>query len=361
MSHDSSVPKLRLACEADEYSEKNELIDFGIKYGLLGESPAFISFLKELKMFAPIPYIVLLLGESGTGKELAARALHGEREGSFIPLNCGGIVGEVGNASITGYKRNSFTGASSMDRHGAFMNAQNGSVFLDEVQLLSDDKQQLLLRILETKKVLPAGGDQEVDVSSTRVIAASNEDIAGMTQEGKFRKDLYYRINILIIRLPPLRERRDDIPLLVRHFIRIHREEFNSSAKIISDEALALLTAYNWPGNVRELKHVIMGILARKRERVCIEVSDLPPLVEISVKQPEEGSLKNDPLLFQHRFEKFPTLAEGLMAIERTLIQRTLEFTNQNTTEAAHLLDVARATLSRKLLAYSLGKRKDRK
>lgn len=349
MTHDSSAPKLRLACTTED-SEKDELLEFGKKYGLLGESPALLTLLKELRTFAPIPYAILLLGETGTGKELAARALHGERFGPFLPFNCGGMRGDVGDAVFTGYRRGSFTGATTTtDRHGAFVNGRDGTVFLDEIQLLTEEQQGLFLRVLETKRILPAGDTQEVDVSTTRLVAASNEDIATLVRERKFRKDLYHRINIIVVHLPPLRERREDIALLAQHFVGIHREEFDSPAETISDDALALLTAHSWPGNVRELKHTIMGILARKRDGDCIEASDLPPLIAIAPNHPVD----QDPLLFQYRFSTFPTLKDALRAMERLTIQRAFQISGSKH-DVEKLLGIAKPTLNRKIIEYDI-------
>ncbi len=351
-------PKPQTVYEPDD---KNiELIEFGRKHGLLGESAVFLKFLKELRRFSIFSHLVLLEGETGTGKELAARALHGERTGNFIPLNCSSLLGETGRSELAGYKGGSFTGSDRTDRPGLFARAKGGTLLLDEVQLLKPDAQAELLRVLQTKRILPLGGTEEVDVSTTRVVLASNEDIAEMVRRNAFREDLYFRIHILVTRLPPLRERMEDIPLLVGHFIAKHREEFESAVQHISNEALSRLFEHAWPGNVRELENLIIAILIRKENGSTIQSGDLPE--DTFGSKQENTSVEEQPsslptansFLFHHRFDTTPTMDAFQKIAEPILIRRALTEANGSYMEAARILDIARETLRHRVREYGI-------
>ncbi|RMG70607.1 MAG: sigma-54-dependent Fis family transcriptional regulator, partial [Nitrospirae bacterium] len=219
---------------------------------------------------------VLITGESGTGKELVARAIHfGSRrkDAPFLPINCGALPEELLESELFGYKRGAFTGATS-DKKGLLEIAHGGTVFLDEVESISLKIQVKLLRFLQDRTFIPLGDNtaREVDI---RVIAATNEDLNEAIREGRFRKDLYYRLNVIPINIPPLRERREDIPLLVRHFINRFNHREGRQIRGISDEAMKALTGYNWDGNVRELENTLERVMILS-EGPVIGFDDLP-------------------------------------------------------------------------------------
>ncbi len=255
--------------------------------GLVGESPTMREIYQEASRVAATDVTVLILGESGTGKELVARAIHersGRRDKPFVPVNCGAISPELVESELFGHVRGAFTGANAA-REGIFEEAHKGTVFLDELGELPLGAQVKLLRTLQEGEVRRVGSNEarRVDV---RVIAATNVDLERQIAEGKFRKDLFYRLNVVPIVLPPLRERREDIPLLARHFLRKHAGRAGREVRSISPEAMRLLGAYEWPGNVRELENVIQRAMVRARGATVLP-ADLP----FSGEQPvDEGA-----------------------------------------------------------------------
>ncbi len=232
-----------------------ERYDFG---KIIGESARITSLIAEVKKIADSRSNVLLLGETGTGKELIARAIHynsARQDKPFVPINCSAIPEALLESELFGYVRGAFTGATTSKR-GLFEEANGGTVFLDEIGDLTQQLQAKLLRVIDDQEIRPLGGVQSKKID-IRFVAATNKDILKTVREGLFREDLYYRINVVTINLPPLRERREDIIILTRHFLEKLSHEIGKPIRFIDDGALRLLTDYNWPGNVRELKNII--------------------------------------------------------------------------------------------------------
>ncbi|MCL4477471.1 MAG: sigma-54 dependent transcriptional regulator [Nitrospirae bacterium] len=225
---------------------------------IVGESKEITSLISEVKKIANSRSNVLLLGETGTGKELVARAVHynsARLDKPFVPINCSAIPETLLESELFGYVKGAFTGAAGSKR-GLFEEANGGTLFLDEIGELGQQLQAKLLRVIDDHQVRPLGGVQSRTVD-VRIIAATNRDIIKAVQEGIFREDLYYRINVVTITLPPLRERKEDIPILARHFLEKYSQEIGKQVQFIDDVALRILMNYNWPGNVRELRNII--------------------------------------------------------------------------------------------------------
>ncbi|HXG51256.1 MAG TPA: sigma-54 dependent transcriptional regulator [candidate division Zixibacteria bacterium] len=284
---------------------------------------------------------VLIIGESGTGKEMIARAIHrnsARAEGPFIPLNCAAVPETLLESELFGYTRGAFTDAKK-DRRGLFQEAGGGVLFLDEISEMPLSIQAKLLRVIEDKEVRPLGSNQSEKIDA-RVISASNRDLEKLVQEGSFRRDLYYRLNVIRIELPPLRERPEDIPVLVDHFIRKFAGHATRPVTGIEPDALAALMSYRWPGNVRELEHTLeRAVLLGKTPSICLD--DLPESLT---------RCNRDRLPLNEALARGYTLKE----LEKEYIHRVLENTNGNKTEAARILGVDRTTLYRKLEEYKV-------
>jgi len=299
-------------------------------YGLIGESAALGEILKAIAKTATTAATVLITGESGTGKELAARAIHygsGRASAPFVPVNCGGIPEGLLESELFGHVKGSFTGASE-SRAGFFQTADGGTIFLDEISETSLAMQVKLLRVLQDKEVYMVGANRarKVDV---RIIAATNKDLLKLVDKNLFREDLFFRLNVITITMPPLRERGDDILLLIGHFANKFAKEIGRPAPRFSDKALQVLKSYNWPGNVRELENVIQRLIVMT-EGDMIEVPDLPSLMRFSALR-ETG------------FDR--PLAE----VEAEYIRNVLESVGGNKTRAAEILKIDRKTLREKL------------
>ena len=309
--------------------------------GLIGKSPAMKRLFQLLETVAATNSTILIDGETGTGKEVVARAIHHNsprKVHRFVALNCSAIPETLLEAEIFGHVRGAFTGAIG-NREGRLEQAHRGTLFLDEVGTMSPALQMKLLRVLQEREFERVGDSKTIKVD-VRVIAATNSDLLKMVGEGQFREDLYYRLNVIPVHLPPLRERRDDIPLLVQHFL----EKFRSSGAAVvtvSQEAMRQLMSYNWPGNVRQLENATERAVAFGGSRGQIEAADLPPEVagaqangvNASFALPDEGV----------------DLDALVTTIERELIQRSLERTGGNKGQAAKLLNLKRTTLVEKL------------
>jgi two-component system response regulator PilR (NtrC family) len=297
-----------------------------------------------VRKIAPARTSVLLIGESGTGKELAARALHelsprGDRP--FVAVNCGAIPETLLESELFGHVRGSFTGANA-DKQGLFEAAHAGTLLLDEVAELPVPMQVKLLRVLQERKVKPVGGvsEREVDV---RIVAATNRDLETEVEKGTFRQDLFYRLNVIQLRLPPLRERREDIPLLVDHFIRKFSAEHGRQVNGCDPEAMSALMAYHFPGNVRELENLIeRAVTLAPGDRVSAEA--LPTLKALSAGDSSLGAPAVGPLP-----EEGIDLERLVEDFERSLIIRALERTGGKRTEAARLLGVTFRSLRYRL------------
>ncbi len=298
---------------------------------LLGKSAAMQRVFDVLKKIAAVRTSVLLVGESGTGKELAARALHElspRADRAFVAVNCGAIPESLIESELFGHVRGSFTGATT-DKTGLFEAAHGGTLMLDEVAELPQPMQVKLLRVLQERKVKPVGGvnEREVDV---RVVAATNRDLETEVEKGTFRQDLYYRLNVIQVRMPPLRERREDVPLLVEHFVKKFSAEHGQPIAGVEPAAMSALTAYSFPGNVRELENLV--------ERAVTLTADgritLDTLPEVSTVGRSAAAVAPD--LPQAGFD----LEREVESFERNLILKALERTGGNRTEAGRLLGI---------------------
>jgi len=303
--------------------------------GIVGRTAGMLAVYKQIAYAADSSAPVLVHGESGTGKELVARAIHAHsaRAGrAFVALNCGAVTETLLESELFGHVRGAFTGAVA-DRKGVFEQAHGGTVFLDEIGDMPPAMQVKLLRVLQDGEIRPVGGNRAVQTDA-RVVAATNVDLDRAVAEQRFRQDLFYRLSVIVIRIPPLRERREDIPMLIEQFVR------NASARtgrhvVISPEAVVALTSYRWPGNVRELENTIERLVVFSRGR--IEVADLPETVLAA------------PSLEERMFQDLPTLDE----LERRYLVHVLDAVGGNRSRAAEALGIDRRTLYR--MAERLG------
>jgi two-component system response regulator PilR (NtrC family) len=309
---------------------------------LLGKSPPMQRVFDTIKKTAPGRASVLLVGESGTGKELAARALHElsqRADRPFVAVNCGAIPETLLESELFGHVKGSFTGAHA-DKQGLFEAAHSGTLLLDEVAELPVAMQVKLLRVLQERKVKPVGGvvEREVDV---RIVAATNRDLETEVEKGTFRQDLFYRLDVIRIRLPPLRERREDLPLLVDHFLRKFSAEHGCKVAGVDPEAMQALMAYHFPGNVRELENLIeRAVILATGDRLALDA--FPSLGRLSAAAP---SLTNAPLVPESGLD----LERVVEDFERSIIISALERTGGNRTEAARLLGVSFRSLRYRL------------
>jgi two-component system nitrogen regulation response regulator GlnG len=320
---------------------------------LLGRAPAMQQVFRAIGRLARSSVNVLITGESGTGKELVARALHEHSpraQQPFIALNTSAIPAELLESELFGHEKGSFTGADSL-RRGRFEQANGGSLFLDEIGDMSTSLQTRLLRVLAEGEFYRVGGQTPIRVD-VRVIAATHQNLEERTRAGQFREDLFHRLNVIRIELPPLRARREDIPDLLRHYLQVAARELGVEPKTLSAEAMARLSAYGWPGNVRELVNFCRRatVLAPGSE---IRLADLPGEVASSAA-PGAGSPDWTAALAQWAEARTaspatPLLDEALPAFERTLIRVALKHTQGHRQEAARLLGWGRNTLTRKL------------
>ena len=287
---------------------------------------------------------VLITGESGTGKELIARAIHstGPRaSGPLVTINCGGIPENLLESELFGYKKGAFTDAV-RDKPGHFEEADGGTIFLDEIGELPLSLQVKLLRVLQEEEITPLGdiGSKKIN---TRVIAATSKDLLKEVKEHRFREDLFYRINVMPIHLPPLKERRGDIPILVGYFIDIYNKKLNENIEGLSSGAMSVLMAYSWPGNIRELENVIERAVLLSRGR-WITPAELPS----NMAKAQKPSLDLDP-------EDTLSIKKASRRIQRNLIEKALKRTNGNRSKAARLLEISRPMLLSKIKEYNLG------
>lgn len=308
---------------------------------IIGRSLAMQRVLETVAQVSDLPANILIEGESGTGKELVARALHSSSSrasGPFIPVNCAAIPETLLESELFGYVRGAFTDAR-RDRAGLFREAAGGIMFLDEISEMPLSLQSKLLRVLEDKEVRPLGSNQSEKIDA-RVLSASNRNLDEWVRAGKFRQDLYYRLNVIRISLPALRQRSDDIPLLVKHFIDKFAPSVGRPVEGIREDALAALKSYEWPGNIRELEHTIERAVLLGKESL-IGAQDLP------------GHLfarGESAVVLTQALDSRLTLHD----LERKYIGKVLANTNGNKTEAARILGVDRTTLYRKLEEYKI-------
>ena len=301
---------------------------------MVGESPIVRQLRKLVAKVAPTDSTVLLTGESGSGKEVLARTLHGmslRSERPFVPINCGAISPELIESELFGHAKGAFTGANE-SHQGLFYYAQGGTLFLDEIGELPLSMQTKLLRVLEDRRIRPVGSTKEVDVD-VRIVAATNVNLDVEVKRGRFRQDLYYRLQVMPIEMPPLRSRPEDIELLANYFIKVFAKKLRIDALKISPDMLARLQAYEWPGNVRELRNfiersLILGYFPKE---------DLPLNLDLDERETDAVDTQD----------------ESLEQVEKTHILRVLNACGGNKSEAARRLGVSRKTLERKCMAWS--------
>jgi two-component system response regulator HydG len=311
--------------------------------GLVGDAPRFRAVLETLRQAAPTSATILLAGESGTGKELAARLVHDlslRAAGPFVPINCAAIPEGLLESELFGHEKGAFTGASSR-KDGRFERAHGGTLFLDEVGEMSPAVQVKLLRFLQDGVLERVGGTEPLRVD-VRVVAATNKDLAGEVKAGRFREDLFYRLDVVSVKLPPLRERREDVLALASFFLRRVSESLPKHATGFSPAAAAALEAYAWPGNVRELQHAVERAVILTRGEV-IERDDLPEAIRTAAAEAraEAPGAAAAPI-------EIP-LGTPMDEVERIVIRRTLEQTRGDKNLAAQILGIAARTIYRKL------------
>jgi two-component system response regulator HydG len=306
--------------------------------GIISQSPAMRQVMQNLAAVAPSEATVLIMGESGTGKELIARAIHSNsprRKGPFIAVNCAALAESLLESELFGHERGAFTGADAR-RKGRFQSADTGTIFLDEIGEVSAAMQSRLLRVLQEREIQPVGSDQTLRVD-VRILCATHRDLARDVEEGRFRRDVFYRLNVVTLHLPPLRERPEDIPLLAGVFLKRFAEKNRKQIKTFTPAAMRRLTAHAWPGNVRELENAVeraVVLLAGD----YVEERDLPPA--LASGQAESATPDG--------------LAPGTLEdMERQAIMAALEAADGNKSEAARRLGITRKTLHAKLRKYA--------
>lgn len=302
--------------------------------GMVGDCPVFHNMCDIVRRVAPMPSTVLIEGESGTGKELVARGIHecSKRSGSFVPVNCGAMSAELLESELFGHIKGAFTGAHQA-REGLFTYANGGTLFLDEIGEMPMSMQTHLLRVLEEHSIRPVGGNQEIPID-VRIVAATNRELKERVEQGLFRSDLYYRLNVLSIRVPTLQERKSDIPLLIKYFNETLSAEMGINILNIGEDELLRLQKYAWPGNVRELRNVMeRSLLLNITPSQCVfNQSD----EQLELVEDEEGVVL-------------------LEAVEKKHILSILEQQGGNKTAAAKVLGISRKTLERRTKAWDIG------
>ncbi len=349
---DALLHVVRLALEQRRLKSENAYLRSQLEEryridGLVGHSRVMRDLFHLLETVAATSSTVLITGETGTGKELAARAIHHSsprRANRFVAINCSAIPETLLEAELFGHVRGAFTGAVGT-RQGRLEQANKGTLFLDEVGTMSPALQAKLLRVLQEREFERVGDSHSIKID-VRVIAATHSDLTKMVAEGLFREDLFYRLNVIPVQLPPLRDRRDDVPLLVQHFLQKLSVDSGRAAVTVSQEALRSLMAYPWPGNVRQLENAVERAIAFSHGRSQIDLQDLAPEIQ-NQPAPTDSSevwFPDDGLDFDRYIE----------AVELSLIRRSLERTQGNKRQAAKLLNLKRTTLIEKLKRLEL-------
>lgn len=344
---DEVVLVLRKAEEREALRRENRALREEIRKehrfeDILAKSNSMQDVFRTIAKVAEYKTTALITGESGVGKELVARAIHRRsgRRGPFVPVNCGAIPENLLESELFGHKKGAFTDAVA-DRRGLFEEANHGTLFLDEIGELPLSLQVKLLRVLEDEKVRPLGESRDTQVD-TRIVAATHRDLQAETAAGRFREDLYYRLNVLSIRVPSLSERREDIPLLVDHFVSRNNRRLGTAIHGLDGEARKLLYEYSWPGNVRELENVIERAMVLA-EGDLITAADMPERLR-DAKDPVHTQLASG----EHSIKK------TVRIIEEILIRRALQKTKGNRTRAAEVLEISHRALLYKIKDYKI-------
>ncbi len=315
----------------------------GVFASLVGHDPIFLKSINRAAQIAPTHASVMISGESGTGKEMFARGIHelSERDGLFIPINSSAIPAELFESEFFGYAPGAFTGASRKGKAGYFEMADAGTIFLDEISELPLLAQAKLLRALQEHEVMRVGSGTAIKVD-VRVIAASNKNLVEMMRQNKFREDLYYRLNVVGINIPPLRARQQDIPLLIKYFVTAMAKKNKKTVSSVDKDVIDLLCKYSWPGNIRELMNVIENLVVTCREKI-ISREHIPDYMLTS--------LSNN----NHQDAEYPLdLASATQALEEENIRKALEVCKYNKSKAARMLGIPRASLYNKMHEYGI-------
>ncbi len=344
--------ELRLAMERamdhSQLKEENRLLRETLgshfdRQNMIGRSTAMVKLLETVAQVAPSEATVLITGDSGTGKELIAGAIHfnsPRKDGSFVKVNCAAITETLLESELFGHEKGAFTGAHRL-KEGRFRQADGGSLFLDEVSEMSLGMQVKLLRALQEREITRVGGEEVIKVD-VRVIAATNKDLIQEVESEKFREDLYYRLNVVTLNVPLLRERKEDIPLLAQHFLSTFAEKNRKQIEGFTPQAMDQLLKYDWPGNVRELMNAVERAVVLSRSEYLDE-QDLPLVIKDALSD-EEKSPSRDAVPADLPLED----------VEKATILKTLESTDGNKSEAARRLGITRKTLHKKLKKYGM-------
>ena len=343
--------ELRLAMERAmdhrQLREENRLLRESLgnhfdRQNIIGRSPAMVKLLETVAQVAPSEATVLITGESGTGKEMIAGAIHfnsPRKDGPFVKLNCAAITETLLESELFGHEKGAFTGAHKR-KEGRFRQAHGGSIFLDEISEMSLAMQVKLLRVLQEREITRVGGEEVINVD-VRLIAATNKDLLQEIEDGRFREDLFYRLNVVTLNMPPLRERREDVPLLAKHFLDMFSEKNRKQIKGFTPQAMDQLVRYDWPGNVRELMNAAeRGVVLASSE--YLDEKD-PPIV-----------LRDEATVGEAPLEQAIPGDLPLEEVEKASILKTLELTGGNKSEAARRLGITRRTLHKKLKKYGV-------
>ena len=338
LSLDRTLILVKNAVEARRLRRENRELKKQVapKSVIVGDSIPMKALRQQIQLMAPTNGRVLIFGESGTGKELVACAIHAQsprKDEMFVEVNCAAIPEELIESELFGHRRGSFSAATT-DKDGKFLKANGGSLFLDEVGDMSLKTQSKVLRTLEEHSFTPVGGEAPVTVDA-RVIASTNKDLEEEISRGNFREDLFYRLNVIPFSVPPLRERKEDVPMLTRHILREFSGQYGRRPREITDDAIETLMRYSWPGNVRELRNVIERIVIMNPTTIRFERKHLPPLVY------RDGSRRSG--------GEFLTLHEARAAYERDYILKKLDDNHGNISRTAEALGLERSHLYRKM------------
>jgi DNA-binding NtrC family response regulator len=327
----NAIEKRRLVTENTQLRQQIE--ELLLPDEVVGESPSVKKVMEMVNTVAKTDSTVMILGESGTGKELIARAIHSRSSRRYFPIitiNCGAYPEGLLESELFGHEKGSFTGAMYL-RKGKLEMADKGTLFLDEIGNISEKMQMDLLRVIETKKFTRLGGDKTIDVDF-RVISATNKDLEKAIKEETFREDLYYRLNVFSIVLPPLRERKGDIPLIAKYFLTKYAQSMNRNVTGFSPQALEMFITYDWPGNIREVRNVVeRAMVVAKGTQIQVDDLSFPFLTPVS---PSEG--------------------ESLEDVEKRQIEKVLNQTKGNIAQAADILKISRLTIYNKIEKYHL-------
>ncbi len=338
----------------EELQKANQLLrHLRAKYtfaDIIGSSAKIKEVINKAKKASQTPATVLLRGESGTGKELFAHAIHNEssrNKGQFIRVNCPAIPDTLLESELFGYQEGAFTGARRGGKKGLFLEANHGTIFLDEIARLNFTLQAKILRVLQEREFIPIGGNETVAID-VRFIVATNADLEQEVEKGNFREDLYYRLNVFPIYIPPLRERKEDIPELVNHMIRRFNQEYGRMVEGVTKEALTILQDYNWPGNIRELENVIgRAIIEAGFSSKILQVSHFPPLGALQ-------KVNKDRISDMVDFAGHMSLKELMMKTEEKALRQALRVKDGSRKETAEMLGISVRTLYYKLEKYGL-------